>query len=99
MHSQIIRAECLGEIRQFLAVVVARVTGDVEWHESIFVRVVFGGQHADYGALVDDRCHWDGVVSWFENQVVQVGLTHGGSGDGEVECEVSLLIELVEAIG
>jgi hypothetical protein len=54
----------------------------------------FGCQHAYYGALVDGRCYWDGVVSWFENKVVQIGLTHGFSGDGEVQCEVSLLIEL-----
>lgn len=49
----------------------------------------FGCQHAYYGALVDGRCYWDGVVSWFENKVVQIGLTHGFSGDGEVQCEVS----------
>jgi hypothetical protein len=40
MHSQIIRAGRIGEIRQFLAVVVARVTGDVKWHESVFIRIV-----------------------------------------------------------
>ena len=49
--------------------------------------------------MVDVGGHGDGVIAWFEDKVVQVGVAHWLAGDGEVQGYVALLHVRLVVIG
>lgn len=95
INSHIIGLECLREIRQLLPIVHARVPRNIKGHHAVFEGVGFRQQHADNGSTVHRRGHWNSIVAWFENEIVEIGLTDCFAGNGKVEGEVALVVVLI----
>jgi hypothetical protein len=90
LNRQLIRRQRCGEIRQILTVVDTRVSRDLQGDDPTLVRTL---QQLEDGGFVDFRGHGDGIVAWFQDEVLQVGLADWLTGDGEVEGQVALSFE------
>lgn len=83
-RTELIRRQRLGEIRQFAAMVQARVAADIHGEHRI------RRKHGDDFEFVDGGSHRDGVVAWVEDEVVQESLADVRAVGGEVHRDVAL---------
>lgn len=83
-RTELIRRQCLGEIRQVAAMVHARVAADIHGEHRI------RRKHGDDFKFVDGGSHRDCVVAWVEDEVVQESLTDVRAVGGEVHRNVAL---------
>lgn len=85
LNRQIIRRQRCAEIRQTLTVIDARVPRDLEGDDPTRVLRIITHYQLENSDVVDFRGHGDGIVAWFQDEIVQVGLAHWLTGDGKVE--------------
>lgn len=83
-HTELIRRQRLGEIRQVAAMVYARVATDTHGEHRI------RRKHGDDFEFVDGGSHRDCVVAWTEDEVIQESLADVRAVRGKVHRNIAL---------